>query len=129
MSIIDTLITNRVPSGFYGIEDLNRVGEAMYYVAERLRSCGWDIEVSPRTDWVLTDRATPSAAKRYLDNLRRLRSTLVLFATTPEAPSGETPFDALEANDIEKILIDIEDMVQRTQASYFYSGDLFAGEV
>ena len=112
MSIIDTLITDRTRAGHYDITDLNRVGGAMYYIADRLRSCGWDIEVSPRTDWVWT-----------------LRPALGLFATTPEVPTGARPFDAQEANDIEKILVDVEDMVERTMASWYYCGDLYAGEV
>lgn len=53
----------------------------------------------------------------------------MLFKTTPPAPSGAAPFTAKEANDIEKILIDVEDMVQRTMDAYLYSGDLYAGEV
>lgn len=129
MSIIDTLITNRTSDGYYNISDLNRVGEAMYYVAERLRACGWDIEVNPRTDWIWTDRVTPSAAQRYLRNLRKIRGALVLFATTPPAPDGVRPFTAEEANNIEKILIDVEAMVELTMASWYYCGELFAGEV
>lgn len=129
MSIIDTLITDRARADYYDITDLNRVGEAMYYIADRLRSCGWDIEVSPRTDWVWTDRATPAAAKRYLNNLRKIRKALVLFVTTPEVPTGARPFNAQEANDIEKILVDVEDMVEHTMASWYYCGDLYAGEV
>jgi len=129
MSIIDTLITNRTTTGYYSIDDLNRVGNAMYYIAERLRACGWDIKVSPRTDWILTDRGTPAAAKRYLTNLRKIWTALALFSTTPAVPSGAAPFNAQEANNIEKILIDVEDMVGRTMSGYLYSGDLFAGEV
>ncbi|MEG0764400.1 MAG: hypothetical protein RR403_00015 [Pseudoflavonifractor sp.] len=129
MSIIDTLITNRTAAGFYDIEDLNRVGNAMVYIAQRLRAWGWDVEVSPKTDWVFTDRANPAAAKRYLSNLKKIRTTLALFSSTPEVPTGGRPFTAQEANDIEKILIDVEDMVGRTMASCYYSGDLFAGEV
>lgn len=67
MSIIDTLITNRTRGDYYNITDLNRVGQAMRYVAARLRACGFDVVVTPRTDWVWTDRATPAAAKRYLE--------------------------------------------------------------
>jgi len=101
----------------------------MYYIASRLRACGWDIEVNPRTDWVWTDRATPSAAKRYLNNLRKIRKTLVLFVTAPEVPDGARPFNAQEANDIEKILVDVEAMVELTMASWYYCGEVFAGEV
>lgn len=129
MSIIDTLITDRTRTGYYDITDLNRVGQAMRYVAARLRACGWDVVVTPRTDWVWTDRATPAAAKRYLNNLRKIRKALVLFVNTPDVPDGKRPFTAEEANDIEKILIDVEDMVQRTMQCWYFCGDLYAGEV
>ena len=43
MSIIDTLITNRTRGDYYNITDLNRVGQAMRYVAARLRACGFDV--------------------------------------------------------------------------------------
>lgn len=128
MSILDTLITNRT-GGHYETTDLNRVGQAMQYVAARLRSCGWDVKVSPRTDWVWTDNVTPTEAQRYLGNLRKIRTALALFKTTPQLPEGARPFNVQEANDIEKILLDVEDMVQRTIDGYFYSGDLYAGEV
>lgn len=129
MSIIDTLITDRTRSDYYNITDLNRVGQAMRYVAARLRACGFDVVVTPRTDWVWTDRATPAAAKRYLNNLRKIRNALKLFASTPPAPDGARPFTAEEANNIEKILIDAEDMVQRTMQCWYFCGDLYAGEV
>ena len=129
MSIIDTLITDRTWGDYYNITDLNRVGEAMRYVAARLRACGFDVVVTPRTDWVWTDRATPAAAKRYLNNLRKIRNALKLFASTPPAPDGARPFTAEEANNIEKILIDAEDMVQRTMQCWYFCGDLYAGEV
>ena len=129
MSIIDTLITDRTRGDYYNITDLNRVGQAMRDVAARLRACGFDVVVTPRTDWVWTDRATPAAAKRYLNNLRKIRNALKLFASTPPAPDGARPFTAEEANNIEKILIDAEDMVQRTMQCWYFCGDLYAGEV
>ena len=43
MSILDTLVTDRVPGASYGFPDMNRVGEAMEYVAARLRACGFHI--------------------------------------------------------------------------------------
>ncbi len=53
----------------------------------------------------------------------------MLFVNTPNVPSGKRPFTADEANDIEKILIDAEDMVQRTMQCWYFCGDLYAGEV
>ncbi|RHV81445.1 hypothetical protein [Butyricicoccus sp. OF10-2] len=102
MSIIDTLITNRTRGDYYNITDLNRVGQAMRYVAARLRACGFDVVVTPRTDWVWTDRATPAAAKRYLNNLRLIRKALVLFASTPNVPSGKRPFTLMRPMTLRK---------------------------
>ena len=129
VSILNTLITDRTEASFYGAPDLNRVGEAMQYVAARLRSCGWDVTVSPRTDWTYTDRATQAEAQRYLRNLRKLRETLVLYATTPPVPGDARPFNAEECNDIERILLDIEAMVQLTIDGEIYTDEVFCGEV
>ena len=100
MSTLDTLITDRTEASFYGTADLNRVGEAMQYVAARLRSYGWDVEVSPRTDWKYTDRGTQAEVQRYLRDLRKIREALTLFAATPPVPGDARPFNAKEANDI-----------------------------
>lgn len=131
MSILDTLVTNRVPGATYDWRDMNRVAEAMEYVAERLRSCGWNVTVTPRR-FTREDFPSPAIFDYYLKQLRKLRDTLTLFITTPPVPgvSISRPYMTVqEANDIEKILLDIEDMVRRTEAAYYYSGDVFAGEV
>jgi len=120
-SILDTLITSRT-GGHYGIDDLNRVGEAMIYVAARLRSCGWGVVVSPRTDWEFTDRVTLAEAQRYLDNLRKIWIALALFKTTPQLPDGTIPFNVQEANDIEQILIDIDKLLTLMAQTWIYSG-------
>ena len=75
------------------------------------------------------DGQSHTGRRRYLNNLRLIRKALVLFASTPNVPSGKRPFTADEANDIEKILIDAEDMVQRTMQCWYFCGDLYAGEV
>lgn len=131
MSILDTLITDRVPGATYDWKDMNRVAEAMEYVAERLRSCGWNVTVNPRR-FTREDFPTESVMEHYIKQLRKLHQTLILFITTPAVPgvSRDRPYMTVqEANDIEKILLDIEDMVRRTEAAYYYSGDVFAGEV
>lgn len=128
MSIIDMLITNRT-GGHYGAEDLNRVGNAMYYVADRLNSFGFAITVNPRTNWAATDKVTVSEANLYLENLRKLRAALAMLPTTPNAPNGVRPFDVQDANDIEKILVDVEDSLNRMELSFMYSGEIYAGEV
>lgn len=131
MSILDTLITDRVPGATYDWTDMNRVAEAMEYVAERLRSCGWNITVNPRR-FTREDFPSEAVFEHYIKQIRKLHNTLTLFLTTPAVPGvsrGRPYMTVQEANDIEKILLDIEDMVRRTEAAYYYSGDVFAGEV
>lgn len=131
MSILDTLVTGRVPGATYDWRDMNRVAEAMEYIAARLRSCGWNVTVNPRR-FTREDFPTESAFAHYIKQLRKLHDALTLFITTPAVPgvSRARPYMTVqEANDIEKILLDIEDMVRRTEAAYLFSGDVFAGEV
>ncbi len=132
MNILDTLITDRTDGATYNWTDFNRVAEAMQYVAARLRSCGWNITVSPKGDWTRFDMPTLSAMQQYVGILAKLRATLRLFAETPPVPEFSQEknwMDVAEANNIEKILLAIEDMVQRTIDAYYYCGEVYAGEV
>ena len=131
MSILDTLVTDRVPGATYDWRDMNRVAEAMEYVAARLRSCGWNVTVNPRR-FTRTDFPSESVFLHYIKQLRKLHDALTPFITTPPTPdvNRSRPYMTVqEANDIEKILLDIEDMVRRTEEAYLFSGDVFAGEV
>lgn len=129
MSIIDTLTTDRTQAGYYNITDLNRVGEAMSYVVARLWECGYGIEISPRTNWAWTDLFGVTAANSLLVDLRKIRATMTALPTTPSVPTGERPFNAQEANDIERILAACDDALDRMAKSWFYPSEIYGGEV
>lgn len=132
MSILDDLVVDRVPGAPYGFEDMNRVGEAMQYVAARLRACGWGTVVTPKTDFTRWDFPSVSVFDHYLQQLRLLRDALLLPITTPPTPVVGSTKDYMtydEANDIEQILLDIELTVVRTRTAYYQMGDLYMGEV
>ena len=88
MSVIDTLITNRGPGTFYNASDLNRVGEASRYLAGELFARGYEIRVSPKTDWVEADIPLASQMAHYLDDLRSIRETLTQPPSTPALPES-----------------------------------------
>ena len=137
MSIMDTLITDRTQAdldarndkGTYNASDLNRVGAAMNYVADRLRAAGYDPHISPKTDWAETDCPSSSAMSRYLSDLAELRGQFAQAASTPSVPSDMEWLSWWEANDIEKILGDVDSLLTNIAAAWFYIGDLFSGEV
>ena len=145
MSIIDTLITDRTQDdvdernakGTYNASDLNRVGLAMNYVAERLKSAGYDPHISPKTDWKDDEWVDLTAQAVYLGDLSELRKQFAMTESTPEVPprllaAGINTNDGLTytwANDIEKILEDIDRLLTNASQAWFYSGDIYASEV
>ena len=140
-----TLITDRTQEdvtakndkGTYKASDLNRVGAAMNYVAARLREQGYDPHISPKTDWKDGEWVDPEAQAVYLGDLAELRKQFTMMASTPEVPprilaTAINSNDGLTytwANDIEKILEDVDYLLTKSIQSRFFSGELFSGEV
>ena len=115
--------------GAYNASDLNRVGAAVAYVAGRLTGYGYVVSVSPRQDWQGADIPTPESMTAYLADVAALRAPLTVAAGTPEVPEDMEQLTWKEANDIEKILVDVDELLTRMAAAWFYSGELYAGEV
>lgn len=158
MSVIDTLVTDRTEAdvsryselrdkgwaemttaekaewvagmkGAYNASDLNRVASAMAYLSQRFASAGYSVPVSSPTDWANGDIPTNGDLDTYLDDLRRIRAALAVMDTTPSAPGSMDYLTWAKANDIEKILVDVDDALGRLLLSPFYSGEIYSGEV
>ena len=137
MSIMGTLITDRTQAdadarndkGTYNASDLNRVGAAVAYVAGRLLECGTSVDVSPKQDWSESDTPTASQLERYSSDVAALRDALAAMSTTPQAPTTMENLTWGKANDLEKILQDTDVLIPNLKAAWFFSGDLFSGEV
>lgn len=122
------LVTDRT-GGYYRADDLNRVGAAMLYVADRLHECGYAVTVSPKCDYVVRDIPTRSQMTKYLADLQALKDAYVVYATTPLVPPDMDSLKTREANDIEQILQDIDSLITNMIAAYNFSGELYSGEV
>ena len=158
MSVIDTLVTDRTEAdasryselrdkgwaamttaeraewqsgmkGAYNASDLNRIASAMAYLSQRFASAGYSVPVSSPTDWANGDIPTKGDMDTYLDDLRRIRAALAVMDTTPSAPGSMDYLTWAKANDIEKILVDVDDALGRLLLSPFYSGEIYSGEV
>ena len=130
-------VLNGTAKGSYKASDLNRVGAAMNYVADRLKAQGYDPHISPKTDWKDGDWVTPAAQAVYLGDLAELRKQFTMLESTPEVPprilaTAINSGDGLTyvwANDIEQILVDIDTLLTNIAAGWFYSGEIYSGEV
>ena len=116
--------------GAYNHTDLNRVGGALNYVRDRLVNAGYlqQSVFTAKTDWIVDDIPTFAEMADYLRYIPIVREALAQFPTTPSAPRDADEFDYNVANDIEKILVDVDELITRMAAAAFYSGDLFSGE-
>lgn len=115
--------------GAYNASDLNRVGLAVDYLTSRLRSYGILAETAPKMDWTVDDAPTISQMRQYLADVEALRSAIAVLQTTPVVPPDMDGLTYTEANDIEKILTDIDRLITNMTAAWFYSGDIYSGEV
>ena len=135
MSVIDTLITDRTEAdvtignakGTYNASDLNRVGAAMNYVADRLKAQGYDPHISPKTDWKDDDWVDPAAQDVYLGDLAELRKQFAMMASTPQVPADMEKLTWQEANAIEQILLDLESTIKTMLKTRVACGDAYCG--
>lgn len=129
MSTIDTLVTNRTAGAYYNASDLNRVVEAMQYVAGLLNGYGYAVAVTSRTDWAMGDIPSQADMNVYRSDLVTLRGAVAVITTTPSVPGSMSLLTYQEANDIEKILQDVDELITKMAAAWFYCGEIYAGEV
>ena len=114
--------------GFYNASDLNRVGNAMNYVANRFTESEYHPVISPKIDWTESDIPREADMAHYLADLSTLRGVLEVMPTTPEVPEDMDGLTYQEANNIEQILLDIDRLLTNIFATWVYSGDVFSGE-
>ena len=124
-----TLITDRGPGTFYNVSDLNRVGEAVRYLAERFTGYGYAVTVNPKTDWTEDNVPTRKQLETYRRNIVELRRQLTVMQSTPETPETMRFLDYVKANDIEQILFDLDELLTKSREFQFFSGELYAEEV
>lgn len=114
--------------GRYGMHSLNRVGNAIIYVADHLNeiSGALPISVSAKTDWTISDEMTAAQRESLLSDLRAIRSVYVTQA--PAVPFSLVNLTYNKANDIEKILKEVDRAATNVQREWTYSAEIYSGE-
>ena len=115
--------------GAYTYEDLNRVEAAVWYVVGEMKSCGYLQYLPVIQYWERDDKPNEEDFNRYFGNVAMLRSSIPIWNSTPEAPTGVVGFDFHKANALEQILVDIELILEYMKQAWFYLGDVYSGEV
>lgn len=112
--------------GRYNISDLNRVESAVQALTDEFTALGYSCPLVTK-QWSYGDYFTQMDFDRYLANIAWLRGLVAQQSTTPETPEHYKPYT--NANAIEQILVDLNDALTRMQKSWYYSGEIYCGEV
>src|SRR5699024_8757403 len=97
MSVIDTLIfdrtqndvENKTKKGHYNSDDLNRVINAVNYLADIFYQFGYSPGVTPQTtDWTADKIPEDAQMRVYLSNVRLLMDTLEQVQFSAELPQS-----------------------------------------
>ena len=113
--------------GAYNAADLNRVGQAILYVAGLYNQYGYNLTVNPKTHWSDTDYPTVSQMKTYLDDIQTIRNVVAVFPTTPDAPATMNGIDWKTANNIEQILVDMDKILSILMTTFIPCGEALCG--
>lgn len=115
--------------GCYNISDLNRVESCCRDLSDKLNECGYYNNIVTKTNWELGDIVSLEELNRVKNNLQTLKDTYAVLSTTPQVPStSRTKINYVEANDMEKILSDIEKLIGYMQQNYIYGGVANGGQ-
>ena len=115
--------------GAYTYEDMNRVESAVVYVANRLKEFGYGTDIRPVKNWTVEDKPNKDDFDRYLWNIAQIRTAITVWASTPVTPDNVAGFDVNQANALEQILVDVDQILNNIQAAWFFLGDLYIGEI
>lgn len=114
--------------GFYNASDLNRVGTAVEYVTNRLQAAGYSVQTAPKTDWSVADIPVLEQMQTYLNNVRTLRSVFTVPPSMPDVPSDMEKLTWEEANNIERILFDLNTLITNIMSNWVQSGMVQSGQ-
>lgn len=121
-------VANQTDKGFYNASDLNRVGAAVEYIAGRFAALGYACPVTVKKDWLTSDAPTASQMEAYRHNIVTLRGQIAVMQSTPNAPASMAGLNYVKANNIEQILLDLDALIDKLIKSWYFSGELYAGE-
>lgn len=122
-------VANQTDKGFYNASDLNRVGAAVEYIAGRFAALGYACPVTVKKDWLTSGAPTASQMETYRQNIVTLRGQIAVMQSTPNAPASMAGLNYVKANDIEQILLDLDALIDNLIKSWYFSGEVYAGEV
>lgn len=118
-------VINLTSKGHYNYTDLNRVESWCNYLAEKLNSYSYPVNIITKIDWTMLDFPIQSEMERIRTNLEVLKDAYYSFANLPSTAEN---MDYKKANEFEKNLRDINYILYHMENNFIYSGIASCGQ-
>lgn len=134
-SLIRSFIPCKNPENVVGLYDkvssqfFANAGSGVFVAGPEVSNLSSTSETKDPYRWYEDDVPTGSEMAQYIANVDALRNAITMFDTTPETPKNADLLNYIKANNIEKILVDINQLLINMAAAWFYSGEVYSGEV
>ena len=112
--------------GAYNYSDLNRIETWCNYLATTLTGYSYPVSITTKTDWTADDFPTQTHLERIRSNVQAIKTA---YYSTTNIPSSLSHITYQQANDIEKILYELNTNLEHMIAAFVYSNEVYAGEV
>ena len=126
--ILATLVTNRAPGAYYNAADINRVGRAANCLAREMTLMGYPVSDELPTDWAMNDIYYDTDAAFLIGVLEKIKGQIV-SVKAGSFPSSMDGLDYNGANEIERFLLTVNDLLAAIKEAYPQCGVEQAGGV
>lgn len=113
--------------GFITYKTLNRIEQKQDELKNLFNTMGyWSTGITNKTDWTSDDIFYKSDFQRIIDNENVLKRAFFTIADTPKTP--DISFHYEDINSLEKILYDLDVMINDVKSNYRICGTFECGE-
>lgn len=120
-----TDIEQKTPKGYYNYTDLNRVETWCEYLANLLTSYSYPVSITVKKNWAVSDLPNVNDMERIRSNVNAIKTVFHAYTDVPENLNYMT---IEKANDIEKILSELDYLTKNMISSFRYSNTFNSGE-
>ena len=118
-------LEQKTPKSYYNYTDLNRVETWCEYLANLLTSYSYPVSISIKKNWAMSDLPNVNDIERIRSNVNAIKTVFHAYTDVPENLNYMT---IEKANDIEKILSELDFLTKNMISSFRYSYTFNSGE-
>ena len=107
--------------------DWNRITGNIHYLSDTLLEYGYNVPVTCKTSWALGEVPPLSEFVKIFNDLNKIKQNYYIMQTTPITPSFSWNHYQ-KINDIERIIFDVENILQWMLNTTIYSNQNYSNE-